>query len=284
MQVRFRHYDLLLAAGGGIARLACRVPPMVAAGSETGFLAANDAALNEMMADMTIIPTGDIDRDFIAMMVPHHQGAIDMVQAELLYGHSQTLLRIAQEIVVEQQQEIAAKRLAVDEFASPTWVTEAAKTLPEAGASARKPNAGQEAPYLHETNAAIDKMMTDMTVKPTGDVDHDFVAMTEPHHQGAIDMAEAELRYGRNQPLKAIAQEIIIDQAQEITLIRLAVKEPLPQPELSPTWIPGDAVTTAPAETSGSTQTRMRTGSGMPIVPMSSAGSHSKSLYEGFRP
>ena len=127
VRFRFRQYDLLLAVGIGIAGLAWRVTPAVAAGSEVGFLAANDAAMNKMMADMAIRPMGDVDRDFVAMMVPHHQGAIDMVQAELRYGHNQTLLRIAQEIVVEQQQEIAAMRLAVGEPASPTWVTKAAK-------------------------------------------------------------------------------------------------------------------------------------------------------------
>jgi len=181
---RFRQYDLLLAVGIGIAGLAWRVPPAVAAGSEVGFLAANDAAMNKMMADMAIRPMGDVGRDFVAMMVPHHQGAIDMAQAELLYGHNQTLLRIAQEIVVEQQQEIAAMR-------SPTWVTKAAKSPPKAGAPAQQSNPGQEAPYLNEANAAMDKMMTAMAVKPTGDVDHDFTAMMVPHHQGAIDMAEA---------------------------------------------------------------------------------------------
>ena len=133
---------------------------------------------------------------------------------------------------------------------------------------------GQEAPYLHEANTAMDKMMADMTVKPTGDVDQDFVAMMAPHHQGAIDMAEGELRYGQNQQLKAIAQEVIIDQTQEITLMRLALKEPLPQPKSSPTWIPGDAVATAPAETSGSAPTRMRMRPGMPMASMSPAGSH----------
>ena len=30
--------------------------------------------MNKMMADMTIKPTGDVDRDFVEMMVPHHQG------------------------------------------------------------------------------------------------------------------------------------------------------------------------------------------------------------------
>jgi hypothetical protein len=62
---------------------------------------------------MTVKPTGDIDRDFVAMMVPHHQGAIDMAQAVLRYGHNEQLRRLAQEIVVTQQQEIAAMRLAI---------------------------------------------------------------------------------------------------------------------------------------------------------------------------
>jgi hypothetical protein len=69
---------------------------------------------------MAIRPTGDIDRDFVAMMVPHHQGAIDMAQAILRYGHNEQLRRLAQEIVVTQQQEIAAMRLAVGEELPPS--------------------------------------------------------------------------------------------------------------------------------------------------------------------
>jgi hypothetical protein len=92
---------------------------------EQSFLSENDAAMNNMMADMTIKPTGDVDRDFVAMMVPHHQGAIDMAKAELKYGHNEQLRRLAQEIVVTQQQEISAMRLALGEplppsVASPT--------------------------------------------------------------------------------------------------------------------------------------------------------------------
>jgi uncharacterized protein (DUF305 family) len=54
------------------------------------------------------------------------------------------------------------------------------------------------------------KMMNDMAVKPTGDVDHDFVAMMTQHHQCAIDMAEAELRYGHNEQLIRIAQALLL--------------------------------------------------------------------------
>src|SRR6202795_1007701 len=82
---------------------------------EQAFLSENDAAMNKMMADMTIKPTGDADRDFVAMMIPHHQGAIDMAQAELKYGHNELLRRLAREIVVNQRQEITEMRLAVDD-------------------------------------------------------------------------------------------------------------------------------------------------------------------------
>jgi uncharacterized protein (DUF305 family) len=87
---------------------------------EQPFLSENDAAVNKMMADMTIKPTGDIDRDFVAMMVPHHQGAIDMAQAELKYGHNELLRRLARRIVTTQQQEITVMRLAVDDERSPS--------------------------------------------------------------------------------------------------------------------------------------------------------------------
>ena len=121
MCFRFKRHGLFLAAAGVFAGLAWSA---AAQAPEGAFLNENDAAMNKMMAGMAVKPTGDIDHDFVAMMVPHHQGAIDMAQAELLYGRNQTLLRIAQEIVVEQLQEIAAMRLAIGEPASPTWVTD----------------------------------------------------------------------------------------------------------------------------------------------------------------
>src|SRR5258706_9836657 len=81
-----------------------------------------------------------------------------------------------------------------------------------------------EAPFLAENDAAMQKMMHDMAaVKPTGDVDRDFVAMMIPHHQGAVDMAQSLLRYGRNEQLRRLAQEIIVTQQQEIAVMRLAV-------------------------------------------------------------
>ena len=95
--------------------------------------------------------------------------------------------------------------------------------------------ADTEKPYSIEVNAAMDRMMKAMMVSPTGDVDADFVTMMEPHHQGAIDMAVAELRYGKNEQLKRIAQEIIVDQQQEIAAMHLALGQPLPPSQPVPT-------------------------------------------------
>jgi len=91
-----------------------------------------------------------------------------------------------------------------------------------------------EKPFLDENDAAMSKMMAGMAAKPTGDVDRDFVAMMVPHHQGAIDMAQAELRYGTNEQLRRIAQEIIVEQQQEIAAMQLAIGAPLPPSQPSP--------------------------------------------------
>jgi uncharacterized protein (DUF305 family) len=85
-----------------------------------------------------------------------------------------------------------------------------------------------EAQFLAENVSAMTKMMIDMGIKPSGDVDKDFVAMMTPHHQGAIEMALAVLRHGRNPQIRRLAQEIIITQQQEIAVMRLAIGEPLP--------------------------------------------------------
>ena len=92
-----------------------------------------------------------------------------------------------------------------------------------------------EAPYLAENVQAMTKMMIEMGIQPSGDVDADFVAMMIPHHQGAIEMAMAELRHGRNEQLRRMAQEMIVTQSQEISAMRLALgQSPPPNPPSSP--------------------------------------------------
>lgn len=123
----------ILLGGRVFIACACAIPPLAFAhdahpadppaglsAEESAFLKENDAAMTKMMNDMAAKPTGDIDRDFVAMMNPHHQGAIDMAVIELRYGKNEQLRRIAQEIIVDQMQEIAAMKLAIGELATDT--------------------------------------------------------------------------------------------------------------------------------------------------------------------
>jgi Domain of unknown function (DUF305) len=120
------------------------------------------------------------------------------------------------------------------------------------------PPAGGEQPFLAQNRQAMDRMMAAMAVRPTGEVDADFAAMMIPHHQGAIDMAVLELRYGRNEQLRRIAQEIIVDQQQEIAAMRLALGQSPPASAPAPTQggamsmpVPMPMSTGAPASAAG---------------------------------
>ena len=106
---------LAAASGAGRAADAMRMEPGAAmptaspSPSGTGgpadraFAASNEA----MMKGMGVKPTGDADRDFVAMMLPHHEGAIAMAQVELRYGHDPMLRKLAAAIVKSQTAEVA---------------------------------------------------------------------------------------------------------------------------------------------------------------------------------
>jgi uncharacterized protein (DUF305 family) len=69
-------------------------------------------AMNVMHTGMHNGPyTGEPDRDFVVMMIPHHQGAIDMAKALLLYGKNPQMRRLAQEIITDQESEIQLMQL-----------------------------------------------------------------------------------------------------------------------------------------------------------------------------
>ena len=54
------------------------------------------------------------------------------------------------------------------------------------------------------------------SMKMTGDTDRDFATMMKMHHQGAIDMAQMELKSGKDANMRAMAKQIIKDQQKEI--------------------------------------------------------------------
>lgn len=69
-------------------------------------------------------------------------------------------------------------------------------------------------------DAAMSRMHGAMMTGYTGDPDRDFARKMIPHHQGAIDMAMIELRYGKDERLRRLAHGIIVEQRQEIAVMQ----------------------------------------------------------------
>ncbi len=88
--------------------------------AQAEFTVSTDKTFDQLMGDaMSVMHkgmhsapyTGDPDRDFVTMMIPHHQGAIDMAKALLLYGKDPQMRRLAQEIITDQESEIQLMQL-----------------------------------------------------------------------------------------------------------------------------------------------------------------------------
>ena len=74
-------------------------------------------------------------------------------------------------------------------------------------------------------NDAMGKMHKDMMINYSGDADADFVRGMIPHHQGAIDMAKIELKYGKAPELRKLAQGVITAQEAEIKEMKAWLKK-----------------------------------------------------------
>src|SRR5438128_10452866 len=107
---------------------------MTHAAASSEFGSALMQSMAKMDAGMQAAPmTGDPDHDFSAMMIPHHQGAIDMAKALLLHGRDPALRRLAHEIIVTQQQEIEVMHLRLAALQAPPPARRKAISLPPAG-------------------------------------------------------------------------------------------------------------------------------------------------------
>jgi len=104
---RARHYHVLLASVVFVAQV-----PSQGHSDDSEFMARMNVSMTTMDGSMKAAAmNGSVDHDFAAMMIPHHQGAIEMAKAELLFGKDPAVRRLAQEILVDQQSEIDAMNL-----------------------------------------------------------------------------------------------------------------------------------------------------------------------------
>lgn len=136
-------------------------------------------------------------KQFLAMMVAHHQGAIDMAEAELQAGSDPKVKALARRVVSAQQKEIAQMT---------SWY---------------RALYGEDVPPIDEQDMDMGAMMGMSGMSPdaiTGAANPDqaFLRMMIPHHAGALMMADMVLNGTPNADVKALAEAIIADQSEEI--------------------------------------------------------------------
>lgn len=155
---------------------------------------------DEMMVGMSY---NDPDTAFAKSMLGHHHGAVDMAKIQLKYGNDDVMRQLAQEIIDNQQVEIDILN---------KWLASHPDTA--------KPKPNTEA--MQQAYArSMDVLHGDMILgiaDPVPDVA--FARGMLPHHMGAVDMAEIQLKYGTDEEMRQLAQNIIDTQQPEITLMQ----------------------------------------------------------------
>jgi uncharacterized protein (DUF305 family) len=138
------------------------------------------------------------DRAFAADMVPHHASAIDMAEIALKRGKSAFVKDLARDIVATQTAEISTLRTEDEGLAT----------------AGIKPGSLGVPAHMMGMDGDV------ATLETAAPFDAAFLELMIPHHEGAIEMAKAELKQGEDPQLKALAQDIITAQQREIDAMR----------------------------------------------------------------
>jgi len=161
------------------------------------------ALMHKMDRDMQQVSlTNDPDIDFATMMRVHHQSAIEMINLELAKGSDTAVKRMAEKMKVEQMREIES----FDRFLQTATKKEASER------------------FATEFKGTI-KAMDHSNHAAGNSIDSEFINMMVPHHEGAIDMAQVYLKFGKNEELLQIARQIIQSQAEEVVLLKSLNKD-----------------------------------------------------------
>lgn len=149
-----------------------------------------------MMKMDDIAASKSADRDFLQMMIPHHEGAINMADYEIAHGRNREMIQLAKSIKAEQEVQIRQMQLSLSK----------SESLVVTGTQHIEPNKQMMV-------VMMDKMPSN---KIPANTDKAFAATMIPHHQAAIDMAKVELQYGADKNTKRLAEMIISEEQVEI--------------------------------------------------------------------
>lgn len=134
------------------------------------------------------------DQAFVTMMIPHHRMAVDMARIELRRGSDAQTKALARRVVADQEREIAEMR---------SWYRD---------------RFGADVPSMPMSGAmGMMGMSMDMDeLNTTDEPDRVFLRMMQPHHAGALLMADMVLTGSPDEPIRALARRIVAAQSTEI--------------------------------------------------------------------
>lgn len=157
--------------------------------------------ISDMLENMRVKESGSAELDFLISMIPHYEASIDLSKSYLLLGGTNNKLKsLANEIIKEQTEEIENMRELIQE------IQKSGITGPE-----------KEKDYLEIYNKMISshQHITEET-GASNTVEKAYIEGMVIHHQMAVDMANAILKYSSHHEILDIAEDILEMQKEEI--------------------------------------------------------------------
>ncbi|WP_409484642.1 DUF305 domain-containing protein [Arsenicicoccus dermatophilus] len=177
------------ATTSSVATTTAAVPTAATSGSPTGSTSAATTGAHNAADTM-----------FSQLMIAHHQGAVDMAALAATRAGSPEVKALAGRIATAQQPEIARMK---------GWLT-------SWGESSENPHAGMQMPGMDMNGASQEQVMATLRKLSGQAFDREFLTSMIAHHQGALVMAQDELRQGQDAGSRQLAQSILAGQQPEI--------------------------------------------------------------------
>ncbi|MFC0314760.1 DUF305 domain-containing protein [Gordonia phosphorivorans] len=203
--MNIRRFSVAAASTAGVAAVllltGCSSEDSTAGGQHHDGAAASNSAGATQTADVN-----DADKMFAQMMIPHHKQAVEMSDLMLAKeGIDPRVTELARQIKAAQGPEIATMQ---------GW-------LAQGGVSDDSSGHDMGTHDMSEMEGMLTDAQMNALREATGvEASRLFLDGMIEHHEGAVDMAEAELKDGANPEAKALAQQVITTQNAEIQTMR----------------------------------------------------------------
>ena len=164
---------------------------------------------------------GDIDQHFIVMMIPHHQGAVDMAELALTRAQHPEIKQLAETIIQDQNREIEQMQTWYQAWYGTDVPDMMQMGMMENSAGSREGMMGNQDMMGGNSSQGMMGMHSMMigdleTLTDADNFDQEFIRQMIPHHQMAVMMAQMVLNTGNKPEIQELAQTIITTQTTEI--------------------------------------------------------------------